>query len=168
MKNILFVIGALFLLVLFSGYLTEEQIIPEDAIRIRVIANSDSWEDQNLKKEIKDELEYYLYDKLSDVRSTELADKIIKDNLPEVEKIVEKYTLDYNVDYGMNYFPAKEYKGITYDEGEYKSLVVTINEGLGNNWWCVLFPPLCMLEAEESTDVEYQSFVFETIEKYID
>ena len=68
---------------------------------------------------------------------------------------------------GLNYFPEKEFKGITYDEGYYESLVITIGEGKGDNWWCVLFPPLCMLEAEESTDVEYKSFVKEIVDKYI-
>ena len=66
----------------------------------------------------------------------------------------------------MNYFPSKEYKGIKYAAGEYQSLVVTLGNGLGDNWWCVLFPPLCLLEAEDSSDVEYHSFVADMIEKY--
>ena len=57
-------------------------------------------------------------------------------------------------------------KGIEYNEGEYKSLVVTLGNGLGDNWWCVLFPPLCLLEATESTDVEYHSYVVDLINKY--
>ena len=69
----------------------------------------------------------------------------------------------------MHYFPTKTYKGITYDEGNYESLLVTLGSGKGDNWWCVLFPPLCLLEAEESSDVkdvEYKSFIKEIIEKY--
>ena len=67
-----------------------------------------------------------------------------------------------------NYFPQKEFKGVTYEEGYYESLVVTLGSGSGDNWWCVLFPPLCLLEAEESEkdDVEYQFFVKELIDKY--
>ena len=53
-----------------------------------------------------------------------------------------------------------------YNEGYYESVVVTLGEGLGDNWWCVLFPPLCMIEAEESTDVEYTTIVKEVIDKY--
>lgn len=68
--------------------------------------------------------------------------------------------------FGFNYFPSKKYKGITYKDGYYESLVVTLGEGKGDNWWCVLFPPLCLLEAEESTDVEYKSYVKELIDKY--
>ena len=166
MKNILFVCGAIVVLVLISNYMTKENIIPSDAIRIRVIANSNTIEDQELKKEVKTELEKYLYKKLKNVDSVENADKIINKEIPKIKNIVNKYTSDYTLKYGMNYFPKKEYKGIIYDEGDYKSLVITLGNGLGNNWWCVLFPPLCLLEAEESTDVEYRSYVKDTINKY--
>lgn len=168
MKNILFVLGAVVALVMISNYVTKENIIPEDAIRVRVIANSNKEEDQELKLEIKQELETYLYDKLKSVRNVEDADRVIKECIPEVKKIISKYTKDYKVNYGLNYFPEKEYKSVKYDEGEYQSLVVTLGNGLGDNWWCVLFPPLCLLEAEESTDVEYHSYVVDMINKYMD
>lgn len=167
MKNILFVIGAMVFLVFISDYITSEELIPVDAIRIRVIGSSNSEEDQKVKMEVKKELEKYLYIKLKDIRSIEEADKVIKGSLPDVNYIVSKYTNNYKVNYGLNYFPEKEYKGVKYKEGEYQSLLITLNEGLGNNWWCVLFPPLCTLEAEDSTEVEYRSFVAEMIEKYI-
>lgn len=167
MKNILFILCAVMFLMFISDYVISEDLIPADAIRIRVIASSNDKKDQELKMMVKEDLEKYLYSKLKDVRSVDKADIVIKNSLDDIEHIVGKYTNNYDVNYGLNYFPSKEYKGITYKEGEYQSLVVTLNEGLGNNWWCVLFPPLCMLEAEESTDVEYSSFVSEMISKYI-
>lgn len=167
MKNILFIFLTLFLLVCISNYITKKNLIPEDAIRVRIIANSNSKEDQDLKLEIKDELDKYLYNELKDIRSIEAADKKINNIIPNVDSIVSKYTDNYRVNYGMNYFPSKEYKSIEYEEGEYKSLVVTLGNGLGDNWWCVLFPPLCLIEAEESTDVEYHSYVVDTINKYL-
>ena len=67
----------------------------------------------------------------------------------------------------MNYFPEKEYKGTIYKEGKYESLVITLGNGQGNNFWCVLFPPLCLLDEEdETTNVEYTSLVKEIIDKY--
>ena len=69
----------------------------------------------------------------------------------------------------MNYFPEKKYKGTVYKEGEYESLVVTLGDGLGANFWCVLFPPLCLLDAEDEeqlSNVEYKSFIKELIDKY--
>ena len=83
-------------------------------------------------------------------------------------KAENQANLEYKINYGMNYFPEKEYKGVTYEEGEYESLVITLGNGLGENFWCVLFPPLCLLEAdeEETEEVEYTSFVKEIIDKY--
>ncbi len=166
MKNILFILGAILLLVMVSKLVTENDLIPEDAIRIRVIANSNEDKDQSLKQEIRKEIETYLYDKLDNVTDVKTADTVIKNNLPNVKKIINKHTTDYKINYGLNYFPKKEYKGISYDEGEYQSLVVTLGTGLGDNWWCVLFPPLCLLEAEESMEVEYHSYVVDTLNKY--
>lgn len=167
MKNILFIFGAVVALIVISNYVTKENIIPDDAIRVRVIANSNNEEDQKLKQEIRQELEMYLYDKLKDVKSVEDADHVIKDCIPVVKKIISKYTNNYEVNYGLNYFPEKEYKSVKYDAGEYQSLVVTLGNGLGDNWWCVLFPPLCLLEAEENTEVEYHSYVVDMVNKYM-
>lgn len=166
MKNFFYVITAIIILILISNYITKENLIPEDAIRIRVIGNSNNKKDQELKKEIKNDLELYLYKKLSDTKDVNTADKIINKELPNIKSIINKYTTDYDINYGMNHFPKKEYKGVVYDEGDYKSLVVTLGNGLGNNWWCVLFPPLCLLEGSESSDVEYHSYVVDMINEY--
>ncbi len=172
MKKTLIII-AIIILILSIGK-NKTVTIPSEAIRFRVIASSNSAEDQSLKKEITANI-YKEFTKLNledsninNIRNT------IKSQVPLVESIVEntleekKLTKQYNVNYGLNYFPEKEYKGVIYPEGEYESLVVTLGDGLGDNFWCVLFPPLCLLEAEETdtTDVEYTSFIKEVIEKY--
>ncbi len=166
MKNILFILVSIGLLVGIANVMTRKNLIPDDAIRIRVIANSNSDADQELKQTVRQDIEQYLYEKLDKANNVKEADAIISYNIPKINNIVNKYTNDYNVNYGMNYFPSKEYKGIKYAAGEYQSLVVTLGNGLGDNWWCVLFPPLCLLEAEDSSDVEYHSFVADMIEKY--
>lgn len=148
-------------------------VIPEDALRIRVIANSDSEYDQMIKREVKENIQFQLYNLLKDAKGTNQARQIIQENLPRIDEEVNatlqllKYPLGYDINYGLNYFPSKEYKGTIYEEGYYESLVITLGEGKGENWWCVLFPPLCLLEAEESTEVEYTSYVKELIEKYL-
>ncbi len=73
---------------------------------------------------------------------------------------------ELNVKYGMNYFPEKIYKGEKYPEGEYESMVIEIGEHSGDNYWCVLFPPLCMIDAEESEEAEYSFFISEMIKKF--
>lgn len=147
--------------------------IPEDSIRIRIIPNSNSSFDQTMKYKVKEKLEITMFDLLKNASSSEEARKIIKDNLYLIDKDVENvlndnyYDIDYDINYGYNYFPSKEYKGVRYDEGYYESLLVTLGKGEGDNWWCVLFPPLCLVEGEENSDVEYKSFVKEILEKYL-
>lgn len=148
--------------------------IPSEAIRLRVIPNSNSVRDQQVKVKVKEQLEKTSSELLNGVTSIKVAREVINNNLnnieSEIQKVLleEKYELGYKINFGNNYFPEKEFKGITYEEGYYESLVVTLGSGAGDNWWCVLFPPLCLLEAEESEkdDVEYQFFVKELIDKY--
>ncbi len=149
--------------------------IPNNAIRVRVIANSNSIYDQEIKLKVKEEIENQLFSLLENVSSIEEARDIIKNNLDDINDDVNKllkslnYNLDYSVIFGNNYFPNKSYKGIDYKEGYYESLVITLGSGKGNNWWCVLFPPLCLLEAEESnnSDIEYTFFVKELLKKFL-
>lgn len=148
-------------------------IIPEDAIRLRVIPNSNSKYDQNIKLKVKKELQTTTYELLKDTKGSKEAERIINANLALIDNRIndllvhEHYTLGYELHYGQNYFPEKNFKGVTYEEGYYNSLLVTLGEGKGDNWWCVLFPPMCLMEAKESEEVEYKFFVQELIEKYL-
>ena len=159
--------------VFISDALAKNLMIPEDAIRIRIIPNSNSAFDQDVKGKVKDKLEITMYDLLKDAESSEEAKEIIKNNLELVDNDVknilskENYNKGYKINFGMNYFPSKEYKGIKYEEGYYESLVITLGKGEGDNWWCVLFPPLCLIEGEEDTEVEYKSIVMEILDKYL-
>ncbi len=151
----------------------EKVIIPKEAIRFRVIANSNNSDDQTLKKKVVNNLNGEIRKLTVLDTSLEKSRDNIKAKIPEFSEIVSD-TLEKNqsnqtftIDYGMNYFPEKEYKGVVYEEGEYESLVITLGNGMGENFWCVLFPPLCLLDEEQqSQDVEYTSFVKEMIDKY--
>lgn len=174
MKKTILIIILIFSIYYIIGIKAEEVLeIPEDAIRFRVIANSNSEYDQEVKYKVRDEIQEYMSNILQKVDNIEESRDIITSNLSTIDTKVssilnkEKYNLSYNVNFGLNYFPNKEYKGIKYDEGYYESLVITLGNGKGDNWWCVLFPPLCLLEAEESTEVEYTSFVKEILDKYV-
>lgn len=152
----------------------DKVMIPDEAIRFRVIANSDSKIDQNNKIIVRNNLEKEIVKDLSVSNDINEARTILKTNMNNYEKTVKKTLKDNNIDtdftinYGYNYFPEKEYKGVKYNSGKYESVVVTLGNGLGKNWWCVLFPPLCLLEAEEENteEVEYKFFVKELIDKY--
>lgn len=172
MKKTITVIIILIMILITNN--SNKVIIPKEAIRFRVIANSNTNIDQQEKKKIAKELSYDVVEVLSKTNSIEEARKTIQNNIGKFETTVqniveeENYETTVNIDYGNHYFPEKTYKGVTYEEGEYESLVVTLGKGKGENFWCVLFPPLCLLEAEENEtdEVEYKSFIKELIDKY--
>lgn len=175
MKKTILVLGLIIITYMIIGVKAEELVeIPDNAIRIRVIGNSNSEYDQEKKGEIRKEVQLYMQNLLKEAKNTEDARTIINNNLNNLNKNLDNYLTqidyekDYTINFGLNYFPEKEYKGIKYKEGLYESLLITLGEGKGNNWWCVLFPPICLLEAEETdtNKVEYKSFVKEIIEKY--
>ena len=167
MKKIIIALFVVTVLVLINSNNTEV-LIPKEAIRFRIIANSNSLEDQTKKLEIKEKLEPVITNILSTSNSLEETRKEVKNNLYEVKNILNNYDTSYKINYGLNYFPEKNYKGVTYASGNYESLVITLGDGLGDNWWCVLFPPLCLLEASEDNldDIVYTSYVKELLEKY--
>lgn len=169
MKKII-IIASIIILILVSNKEYDKILIPEDSIRIRVIANSNNIEDQLLKIKVKEQIENNLYTNLKNVKDIETARTTIKNSIPELETLVFKTTNDNNftINYGNNYFPEKELNGINYNKGNYESLVINLGEGKGNNWWCVLFPPLCMIEANanDTNNVEYKSKVLEILNDY--
>lgn len=143
-------------------------LIPDNAIRFRIIANSNSIEDQKEKIEIRNELEPIIADILTNSNTKEKTKNEINLNMNKINNLLKKYEKNYDINYGLNFFPEKNYRGVTYKEGNYESLVVTLGDGLGDNWWCVLFPPLCLLEANENNfdDITYTSYLQELINKY--
>ena len=173
MKKIITII-VLIILMIVTMSKEEEVIIPKDAIRFRVIANSNELKDQQEKKKIAKTLGNNITKLLKNQNSLQETRTTLKKNINTFTTTIQEemkndnYDNNVEVNYGMNYFPEKTYKGVKYKEGEYESLVVTLGKGEGNNFWCVLFPPLCLLEAEEddTNEVEYTSFVKELIDKY--
>ena len=175
MKKIIFILIAIIMIFFINSVsASEEIVIPNDSIRIRVIANSNSKEDQQVKKNVRDSIQIQLSEMLKDAENIEDVRKILEENLPGVEYTVENvlennaYNNKFELNYGYNYFPEKIYKGVVYEEGFYESIVIKLGESKGDNWWCVLFPPLCLMSEEEENieEVEYKSFIKEIIDRY--
>lgn len=167
MKKILFLLIIPVILISMNTK-TEE----DNMLRVRVIANSNSKYDQEIKTKVSNNLKTKLYNLLKEEDSIETARKKINDNMSELSNNVNESLKDidysYTINYGYNYFPEKEYNGKTYKEGNYESLLVTLGKGEGDNWWCILFPPICLLEAEETNEeVEYSSFFKTLFDKII-
>ncbi|WP_152656872.1 stage II sporulation protein R [Oceanobacillus sp. CFH 90083] len=136
------------------------QVIPDEAIRLRILANSDSEQDQNIKHKVRDEVNKVITEWVEDIEDIEEARTLINDRLPELEEVVkntlvnENSEQDFELEYGENVsFPAKLYGNYLYPAGEYEAILVTLGEGSGANWWCVLFPPLCFLDFFNGTSV---------------
>lgn len=137
-----------------------QQMIPDEAIRLRILANSDSDEDQQIKRLVRDEVNAYISELVQSIDDIEEARNTIRTHVPELEAIVEAtlkeaaidpiYTVKYRSDVS---FPLKMYDDYIYPAGEYEAVLITIGDGEGANWWCVLFPPLCFLDFSNGTTV---------------
>jgi len=171
MKKIIIILTIITITLIYNEIKKEEIIIPNTAIRLRVIPNSNSAIDQNIKLKVKDYLEKNTYKLLKNETNIEEARTLIKENIPTISENINKifeennYNMHYEINYGNNYFPEKQYRGIIYEEGEYESIVISIGRAEGDNWWCVLFPNICLADLENRDDNEYKSWVAETINK---
>lgn len=138
----------------------EADVIPENAVRLRIIANSDSPEDQALKRKVRDVVIQEVGVRLRGIENREAARKVLESALPELNQAAAKvireegYFYKVNTDYGMVPFPTKMYGDHVYPAGEYEALRIVIGEGQGQNWWCVLFPPLCFVDVANGDAVQ--------------
>ena len=167
------IISLIIIFIFFIGTFNEEEvIIPNEAIRLRVIANSNSEYDQKMKVKVKDKVQTDVYNLLEEVNEINEAKNIIKDNINYFDNNLtmflkkENYNLKHKIIFENHFFKNKIERGINYKEGNYEAVVVTLGKGQGNNWWCILFPPLCLLEAKEATNIEYKFFIKELLKGY--
>lgn len=128
----------------------------EGIIRFHVIANSDSDEDQELKFKVRNRVLAKVQNALEGSQGAAQTREYIEENLEEIEacalQCVRAEGYDYNVRarIGVTAIPPKEYDDVYFPAGNYEALTITIGEGKGQNWWCVVFPPLCLVDASES------------------
>lgn len=169
-KTLFLIIIIIFIYVLIGNVCEKNNLIKDNSIRIRIIASSNSEYDQAIKLKVKDRVIKNLYPKLENLETKEMVRKTIKNNLnnidSDVKYILDNYNETYKINYGMNYFPEKKYKKTIYKEGYYESLVITIGKGKGKNYWCFLYPPLCMMEIDESSDVKYTTILSEIVSSH--
>lgn len=143
-----------------SNELVYEDIVNK-IIRFHVIANSDSEEDQNLKLKVRDEVIKYISPKLVNSKEIDDARNILLDNKEEIENIAKKVIKENGYSYEVKSmlskenFPDKVYGDLIFPQGEYEAYRILIGEGNGQNWWCVMFPPLCFVdETKEVVDTK--------------
>ncbi len=138
----------------------EQRDISDKLIRLHIIANSDSEEDQNIKLLIRDKILEYMKSFDEDLKNKEETEAFIKDNMTEFEDIANSVCVTQGVSYKAKaelsdaLFPTKHYGSFSLPAGEYKALRINLGNYQGKNWWCVLFPPLCLSAAEGEIDFE--------------
>lgn len=171
-KKILTVLITLTLLITTLAVLPVhgESEIYSNVLRLHVIANSDSEDDQNLKLLVRDAVLAEAQILLCEVYDRAKAEETVMQNIEILRSVAERTVLDNGYDYpvaielGKEEYPTKNYESCCFPAGEYTSLRILIGEAAGQNWWCVLFPPLCLSAATDAdafasvgiTDGQYQ------------
>jgi len=155
-KNLLILFILLISYVILSAYIYSERIsadLAKNVVRLHVIANSDSNYDQQIKLKVRDSVLKYMEENSKGINSANKAKRFICENLGNIENIactvLQSYGLSYEAKayFGKFAFPTKVYGDVTLPSGEYQSLRVVLGNGTGKNWWCVMFPPLCFVDA---------------------
>lgn len=142
-----------------------EEEIYQSVIRLHVLANSDSEEDQALKLRVRDAVLSVTVPLLSDCHDTEEARRLVFEQLDSIRTVAEETLRDAGCDqsvtvsFGEEDYPRRSYDSFCFPSGEYLSLRVLIGNAEGKNWWCCLFPPLCRGAAAVSAKDAEDAFI---------
>lgn len=174
MKNFCIVFLVLFIIIATVVCATEITPAQKTAeyLRIHVRANSNDEVDQAVKYKVKDEVVKFITPYCAQCVDKERATEIISSILDDIEDVCDK-VLKQN---GFNYkskasvrreeFPTRVYGELTLEAGLYDALIIELGSGTGDNWWCVIYPPLCFTSA--TTDVNYRSAIYDIVRKFFD
>lgn len=166
MKNILYatmlLLGAIFCTIsgAFIVFSEECEQVSGEVLRLHIPANSNSAEDQKVKTELRDYLLNEFGRELDDCKDLEEAEERAEELLPEIERKSTEFLAGRGFDYGARaelvsmYFTTREYDRLILPAGNYKALRVTLGSGEGENWWCVIFPQLCIPAVSEKEPAE--------------
>ena len=137
----------------------KQSSLSSSLVRLHVIAVSDDEYEQSLKLRVRDGVLSYISPKLGDVKSAQQAQEIIKNELDGIKAAAESSAEGRSVEVTLSqeYYPTRNYEKFSLPAGKYQSLRVILGEGEGHNWWCVVFPPLCISAAEQEQAVESMS-----------
>lgn len=141
-------------------------------LRIHIRANSNLEVDQNVKYEIKDQIVDYLTPLLAGGKTFEMAKNIISENLANIEQVANSVLIGKGFSYtakaklNEEFFPTRSYSSLTLESGFYDALIVSLGSGQGDNWWCVVYPPLCFVSSE-NVSIAYKSLIWEIIDNWM-
>lgn len=150
-----------------------DNISEKDIIRIHIRANSNDEYDQQIKYLVKDEIVSYINNLTISISCKDEMYNMLNANISELELVANEVLQSKDIDYQSEVklvkenFPIRSYDGVTLPAGEYDSLIINLGTGDGDNWWCVAFPPLCFIGAEDNGDdyFTYKSKLLEILNK---
>lgn len=145
-----------------------------DYLRVHIRANSNLQIDQDVKYIVKDAVVDFITPYLIDCDTKQKSVDVINILLPEIENVCDNvlkqngFTYKSNAKIDKEKFPTRSYENVTLPEGIYDALVIELGSGKGNNWWCIVYPPLCFVNKSETNaqNIQYQSYLKEIIDKY--
>ncbi|ONI40347.1 stage II sporulation protein R [Candidatus Epulonipiscium fishelsonii] len=129
------------------------KILSENVLRFHILANSNTPQDQLLKENVRDAVLHFMEPKLRQVTSIEESRELIKQNFENIKQISKQVIADWGKDYKVHIeiaetkFPNKSYGDIIFPAGTYEACRILIGQATGENWWCVMYPPLCYVDA---------------------
>lgn len=131
-----------------------------DVVRLHVIANSDTQYDQMIKLKVRDAIIAYMYPKLKNTASSEEANAVIRASRQDIEAVARRVLLlsgvayPVQVQFGQFDFPVRSYGELVYPAGRYNAVRILLGKAEGSNWWCVLFPPLCLIDGNYAVSAQ--------------
>lgn len=147
------------LVISFCGFSGECDQIRGRVFRLHVLANSNSDEDQQLKLKVRDTVVATAADLFDTAKNKQDAIELAKEKLPEIQAAAQQRVYDEGYDYPVHayivnmYFTTRQYTTVTLPAGMYDALRITIGSGQGKNWWCVVFPPMCVSAASDASEL---------------
>ena len=170
MKKLLFIVIIAILFFVFAGCSIQNNT---NCLRIHIRANSNDEVDQQIKYLVKDEVVSFLTPLLANATDKQKAKQIVLQNKDQICKIADDLLQKNGFDYCANarldneFFPTRSYNDVVFEKGEYDALIVDLGSGNGDNWWCVVYPPLCFVGGEiTGENLVYKSKLQEIIQKF--
>ncbi len=174
MKKFIAILVLIIVGVMVVLFCNQNEKVNEEYLRIHIRANSNLEIDQNVKYKIKDKVVEFLIPILCECQTKEQAQSSLAKNLNNIESVADLVLRENGFQYSSKakinneYFPTRSYSELTLDEGFYDALILELGSGQGDNWWCVVYPPMCFVSANPTgQEVVYKSKILHIINKIL-
>ncbi len=170
MKNFCISLFLIFIITLTVAVGLKSDSNSVEYLRIHIRANSNSEKDQEVKYEIKDKVISYLTPYIASCKTKRDAERVLNEQNSSLKKMIDAYLNDRGFSYSSKVvirnekFPTRVYEDFTLEEGFYDAVIVELGNAKGDNWWCVVYPPLCFTSSESG--VKYKSKILEIIKDF--